>query len=126
VGFTITHIPLVFLAGAGAKVGTMAGACRRSGSPSGCEGSQVPPGRRRVVAVWEGIRRTHGTRADQAAPLMPPELLDVLNACPVTKTLGHAEQAPRNPTWPAPGTRPPLSGPGPPVAPFRRCAPGPS
>jgi hypothetical protein len=40
----------------------------------------------RVVAVWEGIRRTHGAPADQAAPLMPPELLDVLEACPGTKT----------------------------------------
>ena len=39
----------------------------------------------RVVAVWEGIRRTHGAPADQAAPLMPPELLDVLEACPETK-----------------------------------------
>ncbi|MGH4006616.1 MAG: hypothetical protein ACRDTH_00325 [Pseudonocardiaceae bacterium] len=26
----------------------------------------------RVVAVWEGIRRTHGAPPDQAAPLMPP------------------------------------------------------
>src|ERR1039458_2829238 len=33
-----------------------------------------------------GIRRTHGAPADQAAPLMPPELLDVVEACPVTKT----------------------------------------
>ena len=40
----------------------------------------------RVVAVWEGIRRTHGAPPDQAAPLMPPELLDVLDACPQTKT----------------------------------------
>jgi integrase len=40
----------------------------------------------RVIAVWEGIRRTHGTPPEQAAPLMPPELLDVLDACPVTKT----------------------------------------
>src|SRR6478735_7044590 len=40
----------------------------------------------RVVAVWEGIRRTYGASPDQAAPLMPPELLDVLDACPQTKT----------------------------------------
>ena len=45
-----------------------------------------PTGAARVVAVWEGIRRTHGAPADQAAALMPPELLDVLEACPVTKT----------------------------------------
>jgi integrase len=39
----------------------------------------------RVIAVWEGIRRTHGAPPEQAAPLMPPELLDVLDACPTTK-----------------------------------------
>ena len=39
----------------------------------------------RVVAVWEGIRRTHGAPPEQAAPLMPPELFDVLDACPTTK-----------------------------------------
>jgi hypothetical protein len=33
------------------------------------------------MTVWEGIRRTHGAPPDQAAPLMPPELLDVLEAC---------------------------------------------
>ena len=36
--------------------------------------------------MWEGIRRTHGAPADQAAPLMPPDLLDVLAACPATHT----------------------------------------
>jgi integrase len=40
----------------------------------------------RVTRVWEGIRRTHGAPPDQAAPLMPPELLDVLAACPATRT----------------------------------------
>jgi integrase len=40
----------------------------------------------RVVAIWEGIRRTHGAPPEQADPLMPPELLDVLDACPQTKT----------------------------------------
>jgi hypothetical protein len=34
----------------------------------------------RVVAVWEGIRRTHGAPPEQAEPLMPPALLDVLEA----------------------------------------------
>ena len=48
----------------------------------------------RVVAVWEGIRRTHGAPADQAAPLMPPELLDVLEACPVTKTWATPRRLP--------------------------------
>ena len=39
----------------------------------------------RVVAVWEGIRRTHGAPPEQATPLMPPELLDVVDACPTMK-----------------------------------------
>lgn len=40
----------------------------------------------RVVAVWEGIRREHTTKPDRARPLMPPQLWDVLEACPTTKT----------------------------------------
>lgn len=39
----------------------------------------------RVVAVWEGIRRTHGAPPDQAAPLAPPDLFDVVDACPDVK-----------------------------------------
>jgi hypothetical protein len=38
-----------------------------------------------VAAVWEGIRRTHGAPPDQAAPLMPPALFDVLDHCPQIK-----------------------------------------
>ena len=48
----------------------------------------------RVLAVWEGIRRTHTTAATQALPLMPPQLYDVLDACPVTQT------------WTTPGRNP--------------------
>jgi hypothetical protein len=44
-----------------------------------------PTAHARVVAVWEGIRRTHGALPEQAAPLMPPELFDVLAGCPTTK-----------------------------------------
>jgi len=40
----------------------------------------------RVIAVWEGIRRTHGAPPDQADPLMPPELNAVLAACPTIRT----------------------------------------
>jgi hypothetical protein len=36
----------------------------------------------RVVAVWEGIRPLPGAPPEEAAPLMPPELFDVLDACP--------------------------------------------
>lgn len=49
----------------------------------------------RVVAVWEGIRRLHGAPPEQAAPLMPPELFDVLDACPEMrswKTKGRAPE----------------------------------
>jgi integrase len=35
-----------------------------------------------VVAVSEGIRRLHDAPPEQAAPLMPPELFAVLDACP--------------------------------------------
>ena len=76
---------LVFLAGAGAKVGTMARRLSALRFAFRMRGLPDPTGAARVVAVWEGIRRTHGAPADQAAPLMPPELLDVLEACPVTK-----------------------------------------
>jgi len=44
-----------------------------------------PTANARVVAVWEGIRRTHGAPPEQAGPLMPPELFDTLSACPHTK-----------------------------------------
>ncbi len=40
----------------------------------------------RVLAVWEGIRRTYTAPPEQAEPLIPPELFDVLAACPTTKT----------------------------------------
>ena len=49
----------------------------------------------RVVAVWEGIRRTHSAPPLQAAPLMPPELFDVVDACPLErawKTPGRASE----------------------------------
>ena len=77
---------LVFLAGVGAKVGTMARRLSALRFAFRMRGLPDPTQAARVVAVWEGIRRTHGAPADQAAPLMPPELLDVLEACPVTKT----------------------------------------
>ena len=49
----------------------------------------------RVRTVWEGIRRTHGAPPAQAAPLMPPELFVVLDACPTVrrfKTRGRADE----------------------------------
>jgi len=63
---------LVFLAGAGAKVGTMARRLSAMRFAFRMRGRPDPTGAARVVAVWEGIRRTHGAPADQAAPLMRP------------------------------------------------------
>jgi len=77
---------LVFLAGVGAKVGTMARRLSALRFAFRLRGLPDPTQAARVVAVWEGIRRTHGAPAEQAAPLMPPELVDVLEACPTTKT----------------------------------------
>ncbi len=77
---------LVFLAAAGAKVGTMARRLSALRFAFRLRGLSDPTGAARVVAVWEGIRRTHGPPPLQAAPLMPPELLDVLEACPDTRT----------------------------------------
>ena len=77
---------LVFLAGAGAKVGTIARRLSALRFAFRLRGLPDPTEAARVAAVWEGIRRTHGAPPEQAAPLMPPELLDVLEACPATKT----------------------------------------
>ncbi len=53
-----------------------------------------PTAAARVVAVWEGIRRTHGAPPDQAAALMPPELFDVVDRCPTTRTWKTARRPP--------------------------------
>ncbi len=82
------------LARHGAKVGTMSRrlsairfAHRLRNLPDPCEHA-------RVVAVWEGIRRTHGAPPEQAAPLMPPELFHVLDACPEMKAWRTAGRPP--------------------------------
>jgi integrase len=76
---------LVFLAGHEAKVGTMARRLSALRFAFRLHRLPDPTENPRVVAVWEGIRRTHGAPPEQAAPLMPPELLDVLEACPDRK-----------------------------------------
>ncbi len=48
----------------------------------------------RVVAVWEGIRRVHGTPPVRSKPLMPPELLDVVAACPRERTWTNPQRGP--------------------------------
>jgi len=77
---------LTELARAGAKVGTMSRRLSAIRFAHQLHDHPDPTTGARVVAVWEGIRRTHGAPPEQAAPLMPPELFDVLAACPQTKT----------------------------------------
>ncbi|MGB8997116.1 MAG: site-specific integrase [Pseudonocardiaceae bacterium] len=77
---------LTDLARAGAKVGTMSRRLSAIRFAHQMHNRPDPTTSARVVAVWEGIRRTHGAPPDQATPLMPPELLDVLAACPHTRT----------------------------------------
>jgi site-specific recombinase XerD len=76
---------LTELARHGAKVGTMSRRLSAIKFAHQLRNLPDPTRHARVVAVWEGIRRTHGAPPDQAAPLMPPELFDVLDACPTTK-----------------------------------------
>jgi site-specific recombinase XerD len=76
---------LTDLAGHGARVGTMSRRLSALRFAHQLRGHPDPTRHARVVAVWEGIRRTHGAPPDQAAPLMPPELFDVLAACPTQK-----------------------------------------
>lgn len=77
---------LTTLAGHGAKVGTMSRRLSAIRFAHRLRDLPDPTENARVVAVWEGIRRTHATRPEQATPLMPPMLWDVLDACPSTKT----------------------------------------
>lgn len=73
------------LAQAGAKMGTIS---RRLSAIRFAHQTSDRPTQTcnaRVVAVWEGIRRTHGALPEQAAPLMPPDLFHVVDACPTTK-----------------------------------------
>jgi site-specific recombinase XerD len=77
---------LTTLARAGAKVGTMSRRLSAIRFAHQLRELPDPTTGARVVAVWEGIRRTHGAPPEQAAPLMPPELDEVLAACPTTRT----------------------------------------
>jgi integrase len=73
------------LARHGAKVGRMSRRLSAIKFAHQLQNLPDPTRNARVIAVWEGIRRTHGAPPDQAVPLMPPELLDVIDACPITK-----------------------------------------
>ena len=86
---------LTMLAGAGARVGTMSRRLSAIRFAHRTADRPDPTENARVLAVWEGIRRTHAAPPDQATPLMPPELWDVLDACATTrvwKTPGRAPE----------------------------------
>lgn len=76
---------LTELARAEAKVGTMSRRLSAIRFAHQLRDHPDPTTGARVVAVWEGIRRTHGAPPEQASPLMPPDLFDVLTACPTHK-----------------------------------------
>ncbi len=76
---------LTDLARHGARVGTMSRRLSAIRYAARLRNTPDPTANARVIAVWEGIRRTHGAPPEQAAPLMPPELFDVLAACPIHK-----------------------------------------
>ncbi|ODU05026.1 MAG: hypothetical protein ABS81_08675 [Pseudonocardia sp. SCN 72-86] len=77
---------LTELARHGAKVGTMSRRLSSIRFAHQLRDLPDPTTGARVVAVWEGIRRTHGAPPEQAAPLMPPALDDVLERCPATRS----------------------------------------
>jgi len=73
------------LAAAGAKVGTMSRRLSAIKFAHRAADHPDPTDNARVIAVWEGIRRLHSAPPEQSAPLMPPELWDVLDLCPTVK-----------------------------------------
>jgi site-specific recombinase XerD len=76
---------LTHLAGRGLKVGTLSRRLSAITFAHAVHDVADPTTGARVLAVWEGIRRTHTTPPTQATPLMPPLLYDVLDACPTTR-----------------------------------------
>ena len=76
---------LAFLAGHGARVGTMARRLSAIRFAHRLRDLPDPTDHARVVAVWEGIRRTHGAPPEQAKPLGPPDLWEVLDVCPIER-----------------------------------------
>ncbi|MEU7818585.1 site-specific integrase [Pseudonocardia sp. NPDC049154] len=76
---------LVALAARGARIGTLSRRLSAIRFAHQLADHADPTATARVLAVWEGIRRTHGAPPEQAAPLMPPELFDAVAACPSTR-----------------------------------------
>lgn len=85
---------LTFLASHGARVGTMARRLSALRFAHRVRDLPDPTEHARVMAVWEGIRRTHGRPPEQATPLMPPELWDVLAGCPTVRNWKDPRRAP--------------------------------
>jgi site-specific recombinase XerD len=77
---------LTALAARGLKVGTLSRRLSAITFAHAVHDLPDPTTGARVLAVWEGIRRTHTTPPRQATPLMPPLLHDVLDAQPTTRT----------------------------------------
>lgn len=77
---------LTDLARHGAKVGTMSRRLSALRFVHRLHEMDDPTEHPRVVVVWEGVQREHGAAPDQAEPLMPPELTQILDACPPTRT----------------------------------------
>ncbi len=77
---------LAFLASHGAKVGTMRRRLSALKFAHRLHQHPDPTDHPRVIAVWDGIQRDHKDTPDQATPLMPPELVDVIEQCPTTRT----------------------------------------
>ncbi len=91
---------IAHLADAGAKPGTVGRKLSAVRYAHKLCGLDDPTASARVATVWEGIRRSiarEGGRqahVDQAPPLMPPRLWDVLDACPTTTTWTTRENEP--------------------------------
>lgn len=77
---------LTLLAGHGAKVGTISRRLSAIKFVHKLQNHPDPTTNALVVGVWEGIRRQHTTDPDQARPLMPPQLWDVLATFPTQRT----------------------------------------
>lgn len=88
------------LATAGAKPGTIGRKLSSQRYVHRIAGLDDPTASARVSMVWEGIRRDIAraggpqARVVQAPPLMPPQLWDVLEACPTTTTWTKRDNEP--------------------------------
>ncbi|MBP2371925.1 site-specific integrase [Pseudonocardia parietis] len=76
---------LVTLARAGAKISTMSRRMAAIRFFHAVRDLPDPTSPARVTTVWEGIRREHGAPPDQARPLMPPQLFDLVAATGTTR-----------------------------------------